>query len=351
MRKEMAAAEVGDDVYGDDPTVRALEEETAGILGKHAAVYMPTGTMSNQVGIRAHTEPGDAVLLEEHAHVYALEGGAPSAIAGVVPHLISGRRGIFDSSDVARVLGEPHPFVPATIRAPAKLLCVENTHNLGGGSIWPLDALAEVTEFCRRNSLRLHLDGARLWHASAATGIEEREYAAPFDSVSVCFSKALGAPMGSCLAGSPEFIARARRFKQMFGGGVRQAGIMAAGALYGLRNHRQLLGDLHAMTRKFAEGLATIPGINLNPSMVETNIVRFGLVHCTAGEFVRVAHAQGLYMLPSGPAGVRAVFYLDISDADVQQALTIVESAVRQLGEGRIGGRGSNHSNRSAIQS
>jgi threonine aldolase len=209
-----------------------------------------------------------------------------------------------------------------------------------------VERVTEVTKFGRLHSLRLHLDGARLWHASVVTGVEERTYAAPFDTVSVCFSKALGAPMGSCLAGDADFIARARRFKQLLGGGFRQAGIVAAGALHALRNHRTLLGRVHAMAKRFAEGLAAIPGVVLDPESVETNIVRFDLVHCTADELVRAAHAQGVYMLPSGARSVRAAFYLDIADRDVPEALAIVERAMRQLD----GNRPSRRTDKSAIQ-
>ncbi|WP_247893998.1 threonine aldolase family protein [Azospirillum endophyticum] len=320
----MADAEVGDDVYGDDPTVKALERATAELLGKEDAVYMPTGTMTNQVGIRAHTEPGDAVLFDQNAHVYILEGGAPCAISGVLPRLLPGVRGIFSPSDVEAAVGTSHPFFPATIPAPVKLLCLENTHNIGGGSIWPLERLRAVTATGRRLGLALHLDGARLWHATAATGISEAEYAAPFDSVSVCFSKALGAPVGSCLAGSRDFIARARRFKQQIGGGFRQAGIIAAGALHALTHHRQRLGEVNALASRFARDLAQIDRIILDPATVETNIVRFQLRDVESASFVEEAHQRGLYMLPSGPHAVRAVFYLDITWDEARRALAII---------------------------
>ncbi|MFD0504676.1 threonine aldolase family protein [Streptomyces chiangmaiensis] len=185
MRHAMAQAEVGDDVYGDDPTVKALEERTAHLLGKEDAVYMPTGTMTNQVGIRVHTEPGDAVLFEQSAHVYLLEGGAPSAYSGVLPRLLPGTRGVFTAEAVRAAVGSPHPFFPSTVPAPVRLLCVENTHNNGGGTVWPLEALGAVAAVGRERALALHLDGARLWHASVASGVSEAEYAAPFDTVSV----------------------------------------------------------------------------------------------------------------------------------------------------------------------
>ncbi|WP_425988671.1 threonine aldolase family protein [Ensifer sp. R-19] len=328
MREAIANADVGDDVYGDDPTVKALEAATAELLGKEDAVYMPTGTMTNQVGIRAHTEPGDAVMFDQNAHVYILEGGAPSAFAGVLPRLLPGVRGIFSAGDVAAALGQPHPFFPATIPAPVRLLCLENTHNIGGGSVWPMEAISAVVDVARARGVALHLDGARLWHATAATGIPESQYAAGFDTVSVCFSKALGAPVGSCLAGTKEFITRARRFKQQIGGGFRQAGIIAAGALHALENHRSRLGETHANARRFAERLAELDGIALDLSTVETNIVRFRLTRSRASDFVEEAHRRGLFMLPSGADAVRAVFYLDIAEDDVVKALKIVEESL-----------------------
>jgi threonine aldolase len=336
MRRVMAEAPVGDDVYGDDPTVRRLEREVAELLGKEDAVYMVTGTMTNQVAIRAHTEPGDAVLFDQNAHVYILEGGAPAAFAGVLPRLLPGVRGVFTADDVAAATGIAHRFFPATIPAPVKLLCVENTHNIGGGKVWPLEQLKSVCEAGRQRGLKLHLDGARLWHASAATGIEESEYARHFDTVSVCFSKALGAPVGSALAGSREFIARARRFKQQIGGGFRQAGIIAAGALYALQNHRTRLAEDHEHARRFAEGIAALPGISIDLNSVETNIVRFTVNSLPAGEFVDKLHEQGLYVLPSGSDGVRAIPYLNISRAQIDTAIGIV-ARVAEAHAGRIG--------------
>ncbi len=327
----MANAEVGDDVYGDDPTVKALERTVADLLGKDDAVYMPTGTMTNQVAIRAHTQPGDAVLFDQNAHVYILEGGGPAAFSGVLPRLLPGVRGIFTAGDVDMAMGVSHPFFPATVAAPVRLLCLENTHNIGGGSIWPLEAIHAVAAAGRRHELILHLDGARLWHAAAATGISEADYAKPFDTVSVCLSKALGAPVGSCLVGTTDFITRARRFKQQFGGGFRQAGIIAAGALHALQNHRSRLSETNALASRFAQGLAQIDGVEIDPAKVETNIVRYRLTKVGAGRFVEEAHRRGLWMLPSGVDAVRAVFYLDIAQSDVDDALKIIADALRAL--------------------
>ena len=248
MREAMARAEVGDDVFGDDPTVTRLEARTAEILGKEAAVFTPSGTMANQLALRAHTEPGDEILVDGNAHIYYYETGAPAALAGVMCRCLPGVRGLFTVADVEAALRPADQHF-----APTKLVCLENTHNRGGGSVWPMERIREIADVSRARGLRLHLDGARLWNAAVATGIPERDYAAHFDSVSVCFSKGLGAPIGSALCGTREFIQRARRFRKMYGGGMRQAGIIAAGALHALEHHRARLAEDHANARALAE--------------------------------------------------------------------------------------------------
>ena len=328
MRQAMAEAPVGDDVYGDDPTVNALEAETAALLGKERAVFMPTGTMTNQVALRAHTEPGDAVLMDHTAHIYLLEGGAPFALAGVHPRLLPGVRGVFTADDVEAALPRPHPFSPKTLAPPSRLVSVESTHNVGGGRVWPIDRLRAVAAAARSHGLALHLDGARLWNASTATGIPEREYAALFDSVSVCFSKGLGAPVGSALAGTASFVERARRFRAQFGGAMRQAGVIAAGALHAMRHHRARLVDDHANAKHLAESIAGLPGIELNPSDVETNIVRFNVTSMSAGDFVVRLHEAGVRVLPYGARGVRAIVHLDVSRAQIVEAIECVKMAL-----------------------
>ena len=330
MRRAMAEAEVGDDVYRDDPTVLALERRTAEILGKEDAVYMPTGTMTNQVALRTHTEAGDLILIDVNAHVARAEGGGPAALSGVMTRGLPGIHGIFTADDVHAAIPVKHEFTPGTLAPPARLLCVENTHNGGGGTVWPLEQIASVCKAGRHHGLRLHLDGARLWHAAVATGTPEADYyAAPFDTVSVCFSKGLGAPIGSALAGSAELIARARRFKAMFGGGFRQAGIVAAGALHALQHHRARLAEDHAKAKAFAEGLNRTRGIEIDLELVQTNIVRFTVTARPSGTFVERCHADSLHMLASGPDGVRAILHLDVSEAQIQEALAIVRSVVR----------------------
>ena len=324
MRELMARADVGDDVYGDDPTVRALEARTAEILGKEAAVYMPTGTMANQVALRSHTESGDEILADIGAHIYVNEGGAPAALSGLLVRPLLGVNGVFTAADVHGAVRMQHPYSPSTIAAPTKLVCVENTHNGGGGTVWPLDTSKEVAEAAKEHGLKLHLDGARLWNASVASGVSEADLAAPFDSVSVCFSKGLGAPIGSALAGSAAFIERARRFRQMFGGGLRQAGVVAAAALHALEHERRRLAEDHAKARALAVVLAGLPGVELDLARVQTNILRFRVTTLGAPELVESSHARGVYMLPAGPDRVRAVLHRDVSMEEVEQAALIL---------------------------
>jgi threonine aldolase len=324
MRSAMAAAEVGDDVFGDDPTVHKLEGRTAEILGKEAAVYMPSGTMTNQIAVRTHTSHGDEVLTEAESHIYYYEAGAPAAISGVMFRLIRGERGIFSGEDVKAALRPPNMHFP-----PTTLICVENTHNRGGGSVWPIEKIAEVAAVARENALNLHLDGARLWNASVAGGIGETEYARHFDSVSVCFSKGLGAPVGSVLTGDSEFIDRARRFRKMFGGGMRQAGIIAAGALYALENNRRRLAEDHANAKLLAEALGQIPGIKIDVSDVETNLVYFDVPGSGVDVAGRAGRA-GVLVFALGPNTIRAVTSMMVTRDDVIKAAEIIGQTVAQ---------------------
>ncbi len=331
MREAMMRAEVGDDVYGDDPTVLALEARVAEILGKEAAAFMPSGTMTNQVALRSHTEAGDAILADIGAHVFINEGGASAGLAGVLVQPAMGANGVFSADDVHRAVRIKHPFSASTLVAPLKLVCVENTHNLGGGTIWPLETVHGVAEAAKSHGLALHLDGARLWNAAAATGISEGDYAAPFDSISVCFSKGLGAPVGSALAGSAAFIQRARRFKQMFGGGFRQAGMLAAAALHALAHHRDRLKVDHENARELGLGLAATEGVEIDLARAQTNILRFKVTSMDAASFVEGCHARGVYLLPTGPDRVRAVLHGDVRGAVIQEALRIMRDALGDL--------------------
>jgi threonine aldolase len=322
MRQAIAEAEVGDDVFGDDPTVNELERVTAHLLGKAAAMFVPSGTMANQIAVRLHTQAGDAAVVEAGSHVYNAEAGGAAALSGVTCRTVVGRRGIFGEAELAAACQPPDIH-----HAPARLVCVENTHNAGGGSVWPVDALDDLSAAAHARGLRLHMDGARLWNASAASGVPERRYADCCDSVSVCFSKGLGAPVGSALAGPADFVARGRRFRKMFGGGMRQAGLLAAGALYALRHHRQRLHEDHANAARLAAGLAQMEGVDIDAAMVETNIVRFKTPGQDAGAIAKVLLDRGVAMIATGPESLRAVTHLMVNAADIEEAL----GAIREV--------------------
>lgn len=324
MREAMARAEVGDDVFGDDPTVNELEGQTAELLGKEAALFVPSGTMANQVAIRGHTQPGDEILVEANAHLYYYECGAPAALSGAMCRCLSGQRGIFTGADVEASLRPADQHFPRT-----RLVCLENTHNRGGGKVWSIGQIQDVAAAARKHGLQLHLDGARLWNASVASGIPERDYAAHFDTVSVCFSKGLGAPVGSALVGPKGFIERARRFRKMFGGGMRQAGIIAAGALFALRHHRARLAEDHANAKALASGLAAVSGLEADPAEVETNMVRFRVRSLPAQQLVDRLRAQGVLVLAVGPDMIRAVTNLMVSADDIQAAVAMIARVLK----------------------
>ncbi|MEO1622487.1 MAG: low-specificity L-threonine aldolase [Cyanobacteria bacterium J06632_3] len=323
MRQAIAQAPVGDDVLGDDPTVNELEAYVADLLGKEAAVYMPSGTMTNQVALRSHTQPGDEVLLEAEAHIYYYEGGGPAALSGVSCKLLTGEGGVLTAEAVTQALRPHDPHFP-----PARLVCVENTHNRSGGRIFPLETIQDIAQVCQQKQLRLHMDGARFWNACVATGISEADYAAPFDTVSVCFSKGLGAPVGSALVGWAEQMATARRFRKMFGGGMRQAGMMAAGALYALQYQRDRLAEDHENAQLLAQGLQGIKGVAIDPEAVETNIVNFQLPERSAEEVVKGLAQEGVAVLATGPQKIRAVTNLMVSRADIQRVLDAMTTAI-----------------------
>jgi threonine aldolase len=321
MRRAIADAEVGDDVFHDDPTVLRLEATVAELLGKDDAVFVPTGTMGNQIALRTHTSPGDVVLSAYGAHIDNHELGAANAISGLTIHHIGAADGTFTGADVTAAVPVPPPSLPSSLFQPVTLVAAENTHNAAGGTIWPLDRLLEATAAARRLGLATHLDGARLWNAAVATGIAERDHAAGFDTVSVCFSKGLGAPMGSAMAGRADLVATARRFKQMLGGGFRQAGMMAAGALYALEHHRERLAEDHATAARLAAGLAETPGVEVDPHGVSTNMVYFRVTTMPAEQFAQEWHASGVAALPMDATTIRAVTHLGITADDIDAAL------------------------------
>jgi len=323
MRQAMASAEVGDDVLGDDPTVQRLEERTAEMLGKDAALFVPSGTMANEVALKTHTVGGDEVIMEAQCHMFWYEAGAPAAISGVMCRLVEGNRGLFTGDDVRRAVRPADVHFPRTT-----LVCVEDTHNRGGGTVWPIEQIADVTAAARGAGLKLHLDGARLWNAAVASGVSEAARASNFDSVTVCFSKGLGAPVGSAIVGDANFIAEAKRFRKMFGGGMRQAGIIAAGALYALENNRDRLTEDHANAKALAEGLAGIDGIEIDPTTIETNLVYFRVTAMPAGELVERLAGEGVALL-GGNGSLRAVTHLMVTRVDIDHALRAVARALK----------------------
>lgn len=325
MREAMARAEVGDDVFGEDPTVNRLQQEVAAILGKEAALFVPSGVMANQLALKVHTQPGDEVIVERDAHIFQYETAAPAFLSNVQIHTVPGTRGVLTVDDVAGAIRPPVYYMPRT-----RLLCLENTHNRAGGTIYPLGMIKEVRAFARLHSLSMHLDGARLWNACVATGLKPATYAAQFDSVAVCFSKGLGAPVGSALAGSRSFIEEARRYRKIFGGGMRQAGIIAAGALFALRNNIDRLVEDHEKARQFATAIATAPGVHVDLESVQTNIVIISLSKQTAQEAIRRLRSQGVLLTEAGPSSIRAVFHLDVSHDDVDDAIRIFRKLFRK---------------------
>lgn len=326
MRAAMATAEVGDDVFGDDPTVNRLQERVAALLGQEAALFVPSGTMANQLAIRSVCEPGDELIIDQTTHSYNYEAGGPAALAGVSVALMPGPRGLF-TPDQVEALVRPHDdHFPRS-----RMVIIENTNNRGGGSVWPVESVAAIRSAADRHGLHVHLDGARLMNACVARGLKPTDYTRHVDSVSLCFSKGLGAPVGSILAGRREFIVRAHRFRKMLGGGMRQVGILAAAASYALDHHVERLAEDHAHARRLAAALAQLPGVRIDPGTVETNIVLFDIDPRlgTAAEFVARSRERGVWMLALGPQRVRAVTHLDVSAEQIESAICTLREICR----------------------
>lgn len=322
MRRAMAEAEVGDDVYGEDPTVNRLEERVAERLGLEAALFVPSGTQANQIAMGLHCRPGDEVLTEAGSHIIQYEGGALAALWGIQPSPLTGERGLLTPEQVTAAVRSENIHAPRS-----KLLSLENTHNRGGGTVWPLERFRAVAEAGRKAGLAVHLDGARLFNAEVATGTPASAWAKLTDTTSVCFSKGLGAPVGSALAGSKALIQEARRLRKRLGGGMRQAGLLAAGALYALEHHVERLAEDHAHTRRLASGLAELPGVRVDPARVETNILLVDFAR-PSSEVVPRLTAQGILVNATGPHSIRFVCHLDVSAADIGEALVRIRRAV-----------------------
>jgi threonine aldolase len=323
MRRAMAAAEVGDEQRRLDPTVNVLQERVAELLGHEAALFLPSGTMCNQIGIRLHVRPsGDEVYLHASAHPIVAEAGGASAVSGAMLWPLQGEGGMFSAEVLEAALRDP-----ADRHQPrSRLVAIEQTTNLGGGRVWPTEAIESVLAVARRHGLRTHLDGARLMNAVVASGEPAAAFAAPFDTAWIDFTKGLGAPVGACLAGSRELIEEAWRHKQMLGGAMRQAGIVAAAGLYALDHHVDRLVEDHANARALAEGLAEIPGVDVDPAATETNIVIFTVAD--ARELVRRLAEDGVELSRLDGTRVRAVTHLDVDAGGIERALGAVRRAL-----------------------
>lgn len=326
MRRAMAEADVGDDVNEGDPTVRRLEERVAELLGKEAAIFVPSGTMANLLAIRSQTQAGDEIIADPDSHFHYYETGGYAAICGCTARFAKAERGIFQASEVRRLCRAVSDHFAHT-----RLVIIENTHNRGGGVPWPLEQSREVARAAHELGLRAHMDGARLWNAAVAEGISERDYALAFDTISVCFSKGLGAPVGSALAGDRHTIARARHLRKQVGGGMRQSGIIAAGALYAIENHRQRLHEDHAAARRFAEIIGQSAGVRVDMARVRTNMVYFDIAERVGGaaEFCTAMDREGVRMFDEGTHTVRAVCHLDVTREAVERAAKLIVDATR----------------------
>ena len=321
MRQAMADAEVGDAVIDIDPTVQRLEEMTAELLGKEAAIYMPSGSMTNQIAIRLHCDRGSEFICEADAHVYHYEQAAFAQLSGLTARTVASDQGVLRAEQLHDLIRPHNDHMVRT-----RLVCLENTHNRWGGKVLPQNEVQRIGDWAKQNGLAMHLDGARLWNAAAATGLSERELSEPFDSVSVCFSKGLGAPVGSALAGPASFIREAQRTRKLFGGAMRQAGIIAAGALYALEHHRQRLTEDHTAANRLAETAEHCENLSLLGGGVDTNIVIFEVNRewGTASQFVEKLAEQGVRSLAVGPGAVRLVTHLDVSPQQIDSVCEVI---------------------------
>ena len=326
MRRAMAEAEVGDEQKYEDPTTNRLQDMVAELLGQEAAVFLPSGTMCNEIAFAVHCRPGDEVILDQTAHPLTSEAGGPAVIARALLRPLAGARGIFSAAQVEAALRPDMRHAPIS-----RLVSIEQTSNFGGGSCWTIDEVASVCDLARNRGLRRHCDGARLLNAVVATGTPAREFGGHFDSIWIDFSKGLGAPVGAALAGSAEFIAEAWRWKQRLGGAMRQSGILAAGAIYALENNVDRLADDHANARALAAGIADLPGVALDPAGVDTNIVIIevaGTGRTAADVAAATLDGHGVRLSVIGPTSLRAVTHLDVDRAGIDAAVAALRSVL-----------------------
>ncbi len=326
MRLAMSRADVGDDVFGEDPTVNRLQETVAGLLGKEDALFTPSGVMANQIAIRCHTRPGDEVILERDAHILNYETGAPALISGVQLLPVPGLHGIPDVNAIEESIRPDAYYLPRT-----SLICLENTHNRAGGSVLPIGTMKQIKDIALRNNIRVHLDGARIWNAWVASSVHPSVYAEEVDSISVCFSKGLGAPVGSLVAGTRSFIQEARKVRKMLGGGMRQVGILAAGALYAVEHNVDRLHEDHENAVVFASAVNESLNGKIQCGKTETNIIIMD-VRGTASnpaELLGRLASVGVLLTQAGPATLRAVTHMNVSRAEVVRAAELIGEVLR----------------------
>ena len=334
MRAFMMQAPVGDEQKQEDPSVNALQDRVASLLGKDGALFLPSATMANEIAVKTHTQPGDEVILERSSHIVFAEAGGPALLSGVMLHMVQGVRGVFNADQVEQGIRRDDPHFPRT-----RLVAVEQTSNLGGGTVWPLERLRGVAEAAHRHGLRTHMDGARLMNAVVASGIPAHEHTRGYDSVTLCLTKGLGCPVGALVAGDRAFLKAALRYKHLFGGAMRQAGIISAAGLYALDHHVDRLAEDHTNARILARGLAEISGIGIEVAHVETNIVFFDVagLGLTAQEAASRLEPRGVRVQAAGKTLIRAVTHLDVSQADTERAVAIIQEVLGRAKAGTPG--------------
>jgi threonine aldolase len=319
MLEAILDAEFGDDVYGEDPTVNKLQEKCAELTGKEKALFVSSGCMANQLAVKSHTNQGNEVIVERECHILNYETAAAPIISNVQIYPIEGINGVMSPEDVKNAIRPLEYSFPET-----KLICIENTHNRAGGTIQPIENIREISKLAHENGIKVHMDGARIFNASVETGIKVREYASLVDSISFCFSKGLGAPVGSVLCGSSEFIETAHRWRKIIGGGMRQVGVVAAAALYALENNVERLKEDHAKAKYFANELNKIDGIEVDMDTVQTNIVIFWTDKYQKPEFINLLKEKGVLISSGSYQKLRAVFHLDVQQDEVAGAVDII---------------------------
>lgn len=320
MLNAILNAKVGDDVFGEDPTINELQERCAAITGKEKAIFVPTGCMANQLALKAHTKQGDEVIVERESHILNYETAAPAIISNVQLYSVPGINGVMKPDDIEKYIRPKDYYFPLT-----RLICLENTHNRAGGTIQPIENIKAISAIATKYQIKMHLDGARIFNASTATGISVKEYASYFDSISFCFSKGLGAPVGSILCGNEEFITLAHKWRKILGGGMRQAGVLAAAGIYALDNNIERLSEDHEKAQYFAKEISQIDGINIDLETVHTNIVIFSTAKYRKPEFISLLREKGVIISSGSFENLRAVFHLDVTMEEVKEAAEVIK--------------------------